>query len=165
MIILSGSSVHGDSPGKNTGVGCHTLVLQGIFQTQGSNPGLLSPAVAGGFFTTNTTQDAWKDSSAERKLTVFFRGSKIPSRNKSSSFTVSCLWILGACVVLCESISPVKRLESPQRLPSWPLSLPSDSPFNDGSNRFSFSHKQLASLLCMLLTLLCTGSKSFSVPL
>ena len=28
-----GSSVHGDSPGKNTGVGCHTL-LQGIFSTQ-----------------------------------------------------------------------------------------------------------------------------------
>ena len=35
----SGSSVHGDSPGKNTGVGCHAL-LQGIFPTQGSNPGL-----------------------------------------------------------------------------------------------------------------------------
>ena len=34
-----GSSVHGDSPGKNTGVGCHTL-LQGIFPSQGSNPGL-----------------------------------------------------------------------------------------------------------------------------
>ena len=34
-----GSSVHGDSPGKNTGVGCHSL-LQGIFPTQGSNPGL-----------------------------------------------------------------------------------------------------------------------------
>ena len=33
------SSVHGDSPGKNTGVGYHTL-LQGIFPTQGSNPGL-----------------------------------------------------------------------------------------------------------------------------
>ena len=33
---LSGSSVHGDSPGKNTGVGCHAL-LQGIFLTQGSN--------------------------------------------------------------------------------------------------------------------------------
>ena len=29
-----------DSPGKNTGVGCHFL-LQGIFLTQGSNPGLL----------------------------------------------------------------------------------------------------------------------------
>ena len=32
-------SVHGDSPGKNTGVGHHAL-LQGIFPTQGSNPGL-----------------------------------------------------------------------------------------------------------------------------
>ena len=35
-----GSSVHGDSQGKNTGVGCHAL-LQGIFLTQGLNPGLL----------------------------------------------------------------------------------------------------------------------------
>ena len=34
-----GSSVYGDSPGKNTGVGCHAL-LQGIFPTQVSNPGL-----------------------------------------------------------------------------------------------------------------------------
>ena len=37
---LSGSSVHGDSPAKDAGVGCHVL-LQGIFPTQGSNPGLL----------------------------------------------------------------------------------------------------------------------------
>ena len=36
--LLPDSSVHGDSPGKNTGVGCHAL-LQGIFLTQGSNPG------------------------------------------------------------------------------------------------------------------------------
>ena len=34
-----GSSVHGDSPGKNTGVGFHAL-LQGIFPIQGLNPGL-----------------------------------------------------------------------------------------------------------------------------
>ena len=34
-----GSSVHGDSPSKHTGVGCHAL-LQGIFLTQGSNWGL-----------------------------------------------------------------------------------------------------------------------------
>ena len=34
-----GSSVHGDSPGKNTGVDCHSL-LQGIFPTQGLNLGL-----------------------------------------------------------------------------------------------------------------------------
>ena len=36
---LPGSSVLGDSPGKNTGMGCHTL-LQGIFPTQESNQGL-----------------------------------------------------------------------------------------------------------------------------
>ena len=35
-----GSSVLGDSPGKNTEVGCHAL-LQEIFPTQGLNPGLL----------------------------------------------------------------------------------------------------------------------------
>ena len=46
-----------DFPGKNTGVGYHFL-LQGIFPTQGSNPGLLGlPALAGGFFTTGAT---WK---------------------------------------------------------------------------------------------------------
>ena len=33
-----GSSVHGDSPGKNAGMGCCAL-LQGIFPNQGSNPG------------------------------------------------------------------------------------------------------------------------------
>ena len=38
--IPLGSSVHQDSPGKNTGVGCHAL-LQGIFPTQRWNPGLL----------------------------------------------------------------------------------------------------------------------------
>ena len=37
---LPGSSVHGDSPGKNTRMGCHSL-LQGIVPTQGSNPCLL----------------------------------------------------------------------------------------------------------------------------
>ena len=35
-----GSSVHGDSPDKNTGVDCHVL-LQGIFPTQESNWGFL----------------------------------------------------------------------------------------------------------------------------
>ena len=35
-----GSSVHGDSPGNTTGVGCHAL-LHGIFPTQELNPHLL----------------------------------------------------------------------------------------------------------------------------
>ena len=34
-----GSSIHEDSPGKNTGVGCYAL-LQGICPSQGLNPGL-----------------------------------------------------------------------------------------------------------------------------
>ena len=37
---LPGSSVHWDSPGKNTEVDCHSL-LQSIFLIWGSNPGLL----------------------------------------------------------------------------------------------------------------------------
>ena len=36
---LPGSSVHGDSPGKNTEANCHAL-LQRIFPAQGLNPGL-----------------------------------------------------------------------------------------------------------------------------
>ena len=36
---LAGSSIHGDSPGKNTGAGCCVL-LWAIFPTQGSNPGI-----------------------------------------------------------------------------------------------------------------------------
>ena len=40
LCSTPGAYVHGDSPGKNIGVGCHTL-LQGIFPTQRLNPGLL----------------------------------------------------------------------------------------------------------------------------
>ena len=65
---LLGSSVHGDSPGKNTGVDCHAL-LQGIFLTRDRtlvrfiscimNLSLFNPlALAGGFFTTSAT---WED--------------------------------------------------------------------------------------------------------
>ena len=35
-----GSSILGNSPSENTGMGCHAL-LPGIFPTQGLNPGLL----------------------------------------------------------------------------------------------------------------------------
>ena len=43
-----------DSPGQNTGVGCHAL-LQGIFPTQRSSP---CPYVAGRFFTVWATREA-----------------------------------------------------------------------------------------------------------
>ena len=42
-----------DSPGMNSGVGCHAL--QGNFPTQGLTPGLISLALAGRFFTSSTS--------------------------------------------------------------------------------------------------------------
>ena len=49
-----GSPVRGDSPGKNTGVGCHAF-LQGICPTQGSTQ---VSRIAGGFFTILATKEA-----------------------------------------------------------------------------------------------------------
>ena len=48
-----------DSLGKNTGVGCHAL-LQGIdLPDPGIEPeSFMSPALAGGFFTTSATWEA-----------------------------------------------------------------------------------------------------------
>ena len=47
-----------DSPGKNTGVGCHFL-LQGDPPNLGIKPvSLVCPALAGGFFTTGATWEA-----------------------------------------------------------------------------------------------------------
>ena len=46
-----GFFVHEDSPGKNTGVGCHAL-LQGDLPSPRIEPAL-APALAGGFFTTS----------------------------------------------------------------------------------------------------------------
>ena len=44
-----------NSPGQNTGVGSLSF-LQGIFPTQGLNPG---PCIAGWFFTSLATREAW----------------------------------------------------------------------------------------------------------
>ena len=47
-----------DSPGKNTGVGCHAL-LQGHLPHPGIEPvSLMSPALADEFFTTSATWEA-----------------------------------------------------------------------------------------------------------
>ena len=48
-----GSSIHEDSPGKNAGVGYHTL-LQGIVPTQGS---IQVSHIAGRFFTIWVTSE------------------------------------------------------------------------------------------------------------
>ena len=47
-----------NSPDKNTGVGCHALLL-GHLPNPGIEPtSLTSPALAGGFFTTSATWEA-----------------------------------------------------------------------------------------------------------
>ena len=47
-----------DSPGKNTGIGCHAL-FKGIFLIVGIKPtSLMSPALTGRFFTTSSTWEA-----------------------------------------------------------------------------------------------------------
>ena len=54
---LPGSSVHGDSPGKSTEVGCHGL-LQGSSLPGIKPTSLISPTLAGRFFTTSATWEA-----------------------------------------------------------------------------------------------------------
>ena len=51
---LPGSSIHGDSPGKNTRVGYHAL-LQGIFLTQNQTQ---VSCIAGGPFTIWASREA-----------------------------------------------------------------------------------------------------------
>ena len=51
------SSVHGNSPGKNTGVGCHFL-LQGIFLTQGAKLHLLQFLQGNKAFLSHFTQSS-----------------------------------------------------------------------------------------------------------
>ena len=48
-----GSSVHGDSLGKNTGAGCHAMPCPGIFPTQGQISHSVSSTLTGRFFTSS----------------------------------------------------------------------------------------------------------------
>ena len=63
-----------DSPGKITGVGCHSL-LQGIFPTQGSSLHFLCLLQAGGFFTTESLgkpqTTIWRSNSTTGSMRFF----------------------------------------------------------------------------------------------
>ena len=53
---LPDSFVHGNSPGKDTGVGCCPVPPPGDLPNLGIEPAsLMSPALTGGFFTTSAT--------------------------------------------------------------------------------------------------------------
>ena len=65
LFVTPGTAAHQappsmDSPGKDP-------LLQGIFLTQGLNPSLMSPSLAGGFFTTSATWVAHEDSKGVEK--------------------------------------------------------------------------------------------------
>ena len=75
-----GSSVHGGSPGKNTGLRCYAL-LQGIFPTQGSTP---VSHIAGKLF---TSEPLGKPKNTGGGGPPFSRGSSQP-RNRTR---VSCI--------------------------------------------------------------------------
>ena len=89
-----------DSPGKNTGVGCHSL-LQGIFPTQGSNP----PALQANFI------------QATRDIAV-----SLP-KSTTSHWFFSVLWRLNGQVHPSSVEQPFKCLETlPMSLmpsPGW----------------------------------------------
>ena len=84
------SYVHGESPSKNTGVGCYVL-LQGILPTQRSKPCLMSLALAGGFFTTSTT---WE-----------------PPSPRSNKYVYLGVWETSLGAQLVKNPSPGQRLQ------------------------------------------------------
>ena len=110
-----GSSVLGDSSGRNTGVGCHFL-LQGIFLTLGSNPGLLR----------------WQVSSLP--LTPPGKSSFVLSSRQSSSHLGVFTLFLFKLWVFPEAISGLEPLLS---MPQGGLSS------HLGSSSFFFSFKYL----------------------
>ena len=57
---LLGSFVHGDSPDKNTGVGCYALPPGDLPNPGIDPPSLMSPALAVGFFIISSTWEALK---------------------------------------------------------------------------------------------------------
>jgi len=75
-----GPSVHGDSPDKNTGVGSH-FILQGIYLTQGLNPGLCT---AGRFF------PIWATGKTHNSVVVLFK-------NDTDRGTSLVVQLLGLC--------------------------------------------------------------------
>ena len=108
-----GSSVHEDSPGKNTGVSFHAF-LQGIFPTQGSNLGLLHCGwIVYHLSYQKPVLNSWSDNSS------------IPAVLGSCASFVSsnCIFCLLVCLVifswLPDIIYWVKRTDTNRSLVMW----------------------------------------------
>ena len=75
-----------NSPGKNTGVGCHSF-LQGIFLTQGWNPSLLIAGIPMIMAISQNTEDTGK-AVDQQKL------SSIACENANGSITLEDNWVV-----------------------------------------------------------------------
>ena len=110
------SSVHGNYSDKNTGVGCPAL-LQGIFPTQKSNPGLLHCRWI--LYCVNHQRSPFNSSVQSLSCVQLFAAPWTAARQASLSITNS------------QSLSKLMFIESvmPSN-PSHPLSPPSSPAFN-----------------------------------
>ena len=84
---MPGSSVHGNSAGKNTGVGCHAL-LQGIFPTQGLNPGFLHCRQ---FFTDWVTREVQTDCTNDPNSSSYLYMNHL-------TWNFECFWLKRQCI-------------------------------------------------------------------
>ena len=88
-----------NSPGKNTGVGCHAL-LQGIFPTHGSNPGLL---LSGRFFTIWATRKGqgkpYSRSCSSTQHGFLPRQTKLENELMQLCFFTSWVWLLTGIIL------------------------------------------------------------------
>ena len=102
-LLMSGHSLlcPWNSPGKNIGVVCHVL-LQGTFLTQGLNPHhFMFPALAGRFFTTSATWEAYiyvytfrtQMKKASESLTYQIKKKKKTNNAGEKLFLISTLYL------------------------------------------------------------------------
>ena len=105
-----GSSVHGDSPGKYTAVGCHAL-LQGIFPTPGSNPGLL--------------HCRWILNRLSHEGSPSFPFSSVQSLSRVRLFATPRITAFQASLSITNSRSSLRPASIESVMPSHPLSSPS----------------------------------------
>ena len=98
-----------DSPAKNTGMGCHSLLLQGVFPTQGLNPCTLQVScTASGFLTTEplgkhlgNLQLIWEKGPCPSLLYSLSIATSFIPRFQSSKYQLSILLQNSFCGLRC----------------------------------------------------------------
>ena len=108
-----GSSVHGESPGKNTGVGCHAL-LQGSSQPRDQTQVY---HIAGGFFTIWASREALISS----KLQRLSQGSSFLVSYQFSKFLPASCFISRRYCLIPQRIRQSSHSQSPYMMPGCDL--------------------------------------------